>query len=111
MSASLPEKDVADEGAEHLVYPPEKRTDDDNGDDNDNRALDHLSTIRPVDLEKLGPRLAEEAAAPPGLVLDRCDRRAADRSWLRYAAGLARRLLTGRTARIAPLPAGLVGHL
>ena len=36
--------------------------------------------------------------APPG-----CSR-------LRDAAGLARRLLAGRATRVAPLPAGLVGH-
>ena len=39
------------------------------------------------------------------------DRGAAGRSRLRHAAArLARRLLAGGAARVAPLPAGLVGH-
>ena len=55
MLASLPEKDVADEGTNQLVDPPEIRADDGDGDDDCDRALDHLGAVGPVDLVQLGP--------------------------------------------------------
>ena len=62
-------------------------------------------------LRSSADRLADEAAAAARLVLDRRDRRtAAGCGRLRRAARLARRLLAGCAARVAPLPAGLVGH-
>ena len=93
MSASLPEKDVADEGTENLIDAPEIAADDDDGDDDGDRALDHLGAIRPVNLVKLGPRLAEKAAASPRLTLDWRDRPTTGTCRLGHADGLARRLL------------------
>jgi hypothetical protein len=55
MFASLPEEDVADEGTNELIDPPEIRADDGDGDDHGDRALDHLSAVGPVDLVELGP--------------------------------------------------------
>ena len=43
-------------------------------------------------------------------LLDRGDRGTSGSGRLRGTAGLARRLLAGRSSRVAPLPAGLVGH-
>src|SRR4051794_23379035 len=109
MPTSL-QKDVADEGADQLVDAPEIGTDDEHGDDDDDGSLDRLGPVRPVDLAELGHRLADEATAAAGLVLQRRDRSATRCSRLRQAARLAHRLVTGCATGVAPLPAGLVGH-
>ena len=73
-----------------------------------------LGPIGPVDLVQLRPGLADESATASLLVLDRCRRgrrRAACDRGLRHPARLARRLVAGGAARVAPLPAGLVGHV
>ena len=111
MVASLSEKDVADEGPNQLVEAPEIGADDHHGDDDGHRALNHLGAVGPVDLVELGPRLANEAAARPGIVLDRGDGpTSAGRSRLGNAARLTRSLLSRCATRVAPLPPGLVGH-
>jgi hypothetical protein len=112
MFASLPEKDVADEGPDQLVDPPEIRADDGDGDEDGDRALYHLGAIGPVDLVELCPRLADEAAAVRSFVPDRRDRSTATggRSGLGNAARLARSLLARSSTGVAPLPPGLVRH-
>src|SRR6476659_8634578 len=76
MPTSL-QKNVADEGTDQLVGAPEVCADDQDGNDDDDRSLDGLGTIRPVDLAELGDGLAEEPAPPPRLVLGGCERRTA----------------------------------
>src|SRR6476660_8868229 len=109
MPASLPEKDVANEGTDDLVDAPQVRAHDEHGDDHDDGALDRLRAVRPVDLAELRDRLLDEAAAA-ALVLDGHDRGAAGRGRLGYAAARLARLIAGGAARVAPLPAGLVRH-
>jgi hypothetical protein len=112
MLTSLPEKDVADEGSDDLVDPPEISAHDRHCDDDGNGALDHLGPVRPVHLVELGPRLTDEPAAALGVVLDRSDGSAATRSRGRLwdARPIARSRVARSAARIAPLPPGLVGH-
>src|SRR5262245_9652891 len=108
MCASLPEKDVADEGADHLVDAPEVRADDEHRDDHDDRPLDGLGAVRPVDLAKLGDRLGDEATPAARRVLDGRDRRSTGPSRLRDAAArLVRALVAGGPAGVAALPARL----
>ena len=109
----LLEKNAVDEGTDDLVEAPEVEADDRARDDHDDDTLERLAPRRPVDLRRLGVRLADELPAlllglPTGLLLD----------------GLLGRpnLLRARTARVdapsaaaraggATLSAGLACHL
>jgi hypothetical protein len=114
-------QDGADEGLERLVGAVEEGADDHAGDDHDDRALEHLGAIRPLDLLQLGDRLLDELAAlarlaPAGLGRGRLHPRALLR--LAGARALHRRLLrdglrllaSRRPLLRAALPAGLPGH-
>src|SRR5918995_3710249 len=107
------EQDGADEGLEALIGGIEVRADDDAGDDDHDRALDHLSAVRPLDLLQLGPRLLDEAAALARLPATRLRRRRLQAgAHLRGAAGALGDGLrrAGCLPLVAALAAGLPRH-
>ena len=88
---------------------PEEGADDRARDQHDDRALDHLCAVRPLDLAELADRLTDEAAA--ATMLD--DRRGSlGPGGRRTRRARARgRLLPGGTARVTALSSRLLCHV
>src|SRR5262249_9447101 len=110
------QEDVLDEPLEDLVRGVEIEADDDAGDQDDDRALDHLRLRRPLDLLELTPRFGCEPAAAragdtarAGLALDGL--RGPDLGLALASARLeaCRRFFLRETAG-SPLSSGLAGH-
>src|SRR3989442_1368696 len=114
MPTALLEEHLLDDVLPDLVVQVEVRADDDAGDDHDDRPLNQLVLLRPLDLLELGPRLADEAehaAAAPlaGLHLARRTRfrprsPRTDADVTRHLAGLPMRCMS-------PAPAAVLGEL